>query len=374
MEAAFIHRSQLAGYGGRLTNERRGYGDVVTERETRFRKRLALRPTSLSEPRAPKPDQPKLLDRMRIALRLRHRSAKTEAAYVAWVRRFIVFNGKRHPSNMGATEVERFLSSLATEARVSASTQNQALAAILFLYRDVLGVELPWMDGVVRAKRPQRLPVVLNRREVAALLAELGGRARLMAMLLYGAGLRLLECTRLRVKDIDFEKREILVRGGKGDKDRVTMLPEAACEPLLAHLQGVRRQHETDLVQDFAGATLPEAIGRKYPNAAREWSWQYVFAGSRVIRDSRTGALVRHHLDPSVLQRAVRKAAQRAKVSKNASCHTLRHSFATHLLSNGYDIRTVQELLGHRDVSTTMIYTHVLNRGGLGVRSPIDNL
>ena len=317
---------------------------------------------------------PKLLERVRQALRLRHRSPRTEKAYVGWIRRFIFFNGKRHPSEMGAPEVERFLSSLAVEGEVAASTQNQALAAILFLYREVLAVELPWMDGVVRARRPQRLPTVLTRQEVAALLAALGGRDRLMATLLYGSGLRLLECVRLRIKDVDFEKREIVVRAGKGDKDRVTMLPEAVREALQVHIHGVREQHEADLARGSTAATLPEALARKYRNAGRDWPWQYVFPASRTIYDPATGGRLRHHLDPSVLQRAVREAVKRARISKHASCHTLRHSFATHLLANGYDIRTVQELLGHRDVSTTMIYTHVLNRGGLGVRSPADGL
>ena len=317
---------------------------------------------------------PKLLERVRIALRVRHRSPKTERAYIGWIRRFILFNAKRHPAEMGAAEVEGFLSSLAVEGNVSASTQNQALAAILFLYRDALGISLPWMDGIVRAKRSERLPVVLGRQEVAALLAAMGGRERLMATLLYGSGLRLQECIRLRVKEIDFEKREILVRAGKGDKDRVTMLPEAAREPLLRHLEGVRRQYECDLDRNFAGATLPDALERKYPNAAREWAWQYVFPASRLIFRRSDGSARRHHVDESVLQRAVRDASRRAPLSKPASCHTLRHSFATHLLASGYDIRTVQELLGHRDVGTTMIYTHVLNRGGLGVRSPADAL
>jgi integron integrase len=350
-----------------LLAEPRRWPEVVAESDPQGARRLALRP-------APSRHQPKLIDRVREALRLRHRSPKTEKAYVAWIRRFIIFNGKRHPSEMGSAEIERFLSSLAVEGGVSASTQNQALAAILFLYRDVLDVKLPWMEGIVRARRPERLPVVLTRHEVAALLGELTGRDHLMATLLYGSGLRLLECLRLRVKEIDFEKREILVRSGKGNKDRVTVLPEVTLEPLRIHMESVRQQHEADLVQDFGGATLPDAIARKYPQAGREWPWQYVFPASRTIFDPSRGGRVRHHLDESVLQRAVKEAATRARLSKPASCHTLRHSFATHLLSSGYDIRTVQELLGHRDVSTTMIYTHVLNRGGLGVRSPVDGL
>jgi len=315
----------------------------------------------------------KLLDRVRDALRLRHRSPRTEKAYVGWIRRFILFNEKRHPSEMGAAEIERFLSSLAVERNVTASTQNQALAAILFLYKEVLGAEVPWMEGIVRAKRSARLPVVLNRAEVSALFAALSGREHLMATFLYGSGLRLLECIRLRVKDVDLEKREILVRAGKGDRDRVTMLPEAAQAGLVRQLANVRRQYASDLDRDFAGATLPGALAAKYRNAGREWAWQYLFPASRLI-PARDGRWVRHHVDESVLQRAIHAAVKRAKIAKAASCHTLRHSFATHLLENGYDIRTVQELLGHRDVSTTMIYTHVLNRGGLGVRSPADGL
>jgi integron integrase len=305
---------------------------------------------------------------------VRHRSLRTEKAYVGWIRRFILSNGKRHPSEMGAVEVERFLSSLAVDCGVSASTQNQALAAILFLYRDVLGIELPWMDGIVRARRPERLPTVLSRTEVAALLGALEGRDRLMAALLYGAGLRLVECLRLRVKDVDFEKREIVVRAGKGNKDRMTVLPESCRDPLARQLRVVREQFEADLTRDFGGVTLPDALRTKYRNAAREWPWQYVFPASRLSLQRRTGERVRHHLHESILQRAVHAAARRIALAKPAGCHTLRHSFATHLLAGGYDIRTVQELLGHRDVTTTMVYTHVLNRGGLGVRSPLDGL
>jgi integron integrase len=382
VEAVSIHRSSVPRYGGRLPTARSRFPEFVSERDSHpGRSRLTLRPASSSERITPgaadapqSRQQPKLLDRVRHALRLRHRSPKTEKAYVGWIRRFIIFNEKRHPSEMGAAEIERFLSSLAVDGGVSASTQNQALAAILFLYRHVLGIELPWMGGIVRAKRPVRLPVVLTRQEVCTLLGELSGRERLMAVLLYGSGLRLLECVRLRIKDIDFEKREILVRGGKGDKDRVTMLPEAARQPLIRHLDMVRPRYELDLARGFGGATLPGAIGRKYPNAGREWAWQYVFPASRLCVDPAGGAQRRHHLDETVLQRAVKEAARRAEIAKSVSCHTLRHCFATHLLENGYDIRTVQELLGHRDVSTTMIYTHVLNRGRLGVRSPADGM
>jgi integron integrase len=280
------------------------------------------------------------------AIRLRHRSRKTETAYVGWIRRFILFHGKRHPKEMGAPEVERFLSSLAVEGGVSASTQNQALAAILFLYRGVLGSHLPWMDGIVRARKPERLPVVLTRQEVAALLGELAGRERLMATLLYGSGLRLLECIRLRVKEIDFAKREILVRAGKGDKDRMTMLPEAAREPLTLHLEGVRRQYESDVERGFGGATLPGAIGRKYPNAGREWAWQYVFPASRLCVDPASGDHRRHHLDESVLQRAVREAARRARIPKSASCHTLRHYSASRTMPS--DVEGHSRWVGNR--------------------------
>ena len=315
---------------------------------------------------------PRLLDQVREALRTRHYSRRTEKAYVGWIRRYVIFNGKRHPREMGETEVTRFLSDLAVERNVSASTQNQALAALLFLYRVVLGIELKWLDAMVRAKRPQRLPVVLTRREVRDLLGRLRGTTWLMASLLYGSGLRLLECARLRVKDVDFERGEILVRDGKGRKDRVTMLPASVKGPLREHLAWVRRVHAADLRRGLGSVEMPDALNRKYPNAARDWSWQWVFPATRHYTVAETGERRRHHLHETVLQRAVTQAAREAAIAKPASCHTLRHSFATHLLEAGQDIRTIQELLGHRDVSTTMIYTHVLNRGGLGVRSPLD--
>ena len=315
---------------------------------------------------------PRLLDRVRLAIRARHYSRRTENAYVGWIRRFIVFHGKRHPAEMGAEEVTRFLTHLASVGHVSSSTQNQALSAILFLYLEVLRVALPWLDGVVRAKRPQRLPVVLDRDEVTALLAELHGVPWMMAALLYGAGLRLLECCRIRIKDIDLTRREILVRDGKGRKDRLTVLPAKVRAPLSAHLQRVHVLHEDDQRGGAGTVELPDAIGRKYPGASREWGWQWVFPATRSYIDRATGESRRHHLHESVLQRAVKEAALRAGIPKPATCHSLRHSFATHLLKEGYDIRTIQELLGHRDVSTTMIYTHVLNRGGRGVRSPLD--
>ena len=320
------------------------------------------------------PAKPRLLESVRAALRLRHYSRRTEEAYVDWIRRFVLACGKRHPGEMGAAEVTGFLSALATSGRVSASTQNQALAAILFLYREVLGRQLPWLDDIVRAKKPRRLPVVLTREEVAAVLKHLEGVPRLMAMLLYGSGLRLLECARLRVKDEDFASNQILVRAGKGDKDRTTMLPAVAKAGLARHLDRVKEQHHRDLGAGAGRVELPGALARKYPNAGREWGWQWFFPATRLYRDAETGEQRRHHLHESVLQRAVRQAVFRARLTKPASCHTLRHSFATHLLEDGYDIRTVQELLGHKDVSTTMIYTHVLNRGWGAVRSPADRL
>jgi integron integrase len=320
------------------------------------------------------PGKPRLLDRVRATARLRHYSPRTEAAYVAWIRRYIFFHDKRHPAEMGAPEITSFLSSLAVDGRVAASTQNQALSALLFLYRDVLELDVPWLDGVVRAKRPERLPVVLTREEVTAVLRRLEGVPRLMTSLLYGAGLRLLECCRLRVQDIDFARNQIVVRGGKGDKDRVTMLPEVIKADLARHLQAVRAQHQRDLRHGAGWVELPTALARKYPNAGREWVWHWVFPATRPYRDRVTGQWRRHHLHESVLQRVVKDAVRRAGIAKRATPHTLRHSFATHLLEEGRDIRTVQELLGHRDVVTTQIYTHVLNRGPSGVRSPIDTI
>jgi len=299
-------------------------------------------------------------------------SIRTEEAYVGWVRRFIFANDKRHPRELGAREVEAFLTHLAMHGRVAASTQNQALSALLFLYREVLQQELPWMENIRRAKRPERLPVVLSREEVAALLEEMNGVTWLMASLLYGAGLRLMECVRLRVQDVDFVRREITVRQGKGGKDRRTMLPAIIVDALQGQLAEARRVHERDLAAGFGAVWLPNALARKYPNAAREWAWQYVFPASSRSIDPRSSVERRHHLDETVLQRAVKQAVRRARIDKPATCHTLRHSFATHLLEAGHDIRTIQELLGHKDVSTTQIYTHVLNRGGRGVLSPLD--
>lgn len=315
---------------------------------------------------------PRLLDRVREAIRARHYSPRTEKTYVFWIRRYVLFHRKRHPSEMGENEVREFLSALATRDKVGASTQNQALSAILFLYRHVLRQEIGWVEGVIRAKRPLRIPVVLTRGEVRAVLAELRGVPWIMASLLYGSGLRLLECARSRVKDVDLSRCEITVRDGKGQKDRITLLPRSVRGPLEAHLKRVRRQHQDDLAQGRGSVELPTALERKYPRAPWEWPWQWVFPASRPYRDGETGRLRRHHLHESVLQRAVREAVLRAGIPKRATCHTLRHSFATHLLEDGYDIRTIQELLGHSDVSTTMVYTHVLNRGGRGVRSPLD--
>lgn len=314
---------------------------------------------------------PRLLDQVRIAIRTYHYSRKTERAYVGWVRRFVLHHGKRHPSEMGEAEVTAFLSDLATRWKVSASTQNQALSAILFLYRVVLRKELPWMEGIVHAKRPARVPVVLTREEVAAVLRSLEGVPWLAASLMYGSGLRLMECLRLRVKDVDFGRNEITVRDGKGQKDRVTMLPSALRQPLREQIERVHRQHRADLVRGWGAVEVPFALARKYPNEAREWCWQWIFPATRHYR-AESGEVRRHHLHESVLQRAVKEAARSARLSKRAGCHTLRHSFATHLLERGSDIRTVQELLGHSDVRTTMIYTHVLNRGARGVTSPLD--
>ena len=324
-------------------------------------------------PSAPPPPR-RLLDQVRDAVRVRHYSYRTEQAYVGWIRRFVIFHGKRHPAEMGAPEVGGFLSALATECGVSASTQNQALAALLFLYREVLGIEVGWLDDLVRAKRPQRLPVVLGRAEVEALLAQLAGVPWVMAMLLYGSGLRLMECHRLRVKDLDLTRREVLVREAKGGRDRVTMLAARVVDRLRAHLLAVAARHARDLAAGHGRVLLPGVLARKYPTADREWGWQWVFPASRLSLDPRSGAWRRHHLHESVLQRAIHGAARAARLARPVGPHTLRHCFATHLLEAGYDIRTVQELLGHRDVSTTMIYTHVLNRGGRAVESPADRL
>ena len=316
----------------------------------------------------------KLLTQVRAALRLRHYSGRTEEAYRMWIRRFVVFHGRRHPADLGSAEVSAFLAHLATERRVSASTQNQALAALLFLYGEVLRRPVAWMADLVRAKSPKRLPVVLTRDEARAILDKLDGTASLVCRLLYGSGLRLMEALGLRVQNLEFARGEIRVRGGKGDRDRVTMLPVTLQTPLRRQLEVVRAQHEHDLSDGAGWVELPAALGRKYPRAGREWGWQWVFPGTRVHTDAATAERRRHHLHETAVQRAFRQAVLLSGVDKSAHCHTLRHSFATELLLSGYDIRTVQELLGHKDVRVTMGYLHVLNRGGLGVRSPIDTL
>jgi integron integrase len=306
------------------------------------------------------------------ALVLRHYSAKTREAYVGWVRRFVIFHHRRHPNSMGAHEVSVFLSDLATRGNVSASTQNQALAALLFLYSEVLHRPLEFVGGVVHAKRPVRLPVVMSREEVRAVLEQLSGTWHLMASLLYGSGLRLMECAALRVKDVDFSVGQLLVRRGKGQKDRVTLLPRMAVEPLRDHLVRVNELHQRDLQEGAGMVDLPGALRAKYPNACRDWPWQWLFPATRRHVDAHTGEQRRHHIHETALQRAVHAAASAAGLSKPVSCHTFRHSFATHLLEAGYDIRTIQKLLGHHDLRTTMIYTHVVNRGPLGVKSPLD--
>ena len=316
----------------------------------------------------------KLLDRVRDAARVRHYSIRTETAYVGWARRYIVFHGVRHPDEMGSAEVVEFLSDLAVNGNVSASTQNQALAALLFLYREVLGRDLEGLDNAVRARSTRRLPVVLTRGEVKAVLHELDPTQRLIATLLYGAGLRLLECLRLRVKDIDFARRQLTVRQGKGNRDRSTVLPDTAVGPLRAHLTTTHGYWTTDRTTDAPGVWLPDALSRKYTSASTEWNWFWLFAAPRRSVDPRSGLLRRHHIAESVPQRAIRAAAARTGIEKRVTPHVFRHSFATHLLEDGADIRTVQTLLGHRDLKTTMIYTHVLDRGPLGVKSPLDRL
>ncbi|HEY6553815.1 MAG TPA: integron integrase [Vicinamibacteria bacterium] len=324
-----------------------------------------------SPARSSPPCPPRLLDQVRGAIRARHYSFRTEKAYVAWIRKFLAFHRMRHPLEMGAPEITAFLTALAVGLKVSASTQKQAFSAVLFLYREVLDRELSGLDDVVRAKPPVRLPLVLSRQEVALLLRCLRGTSLLMASLLYGAGLRLLDCARLRVKDVDFDRRELLVRDGKGRKDRVTILPGGLVPSLARHLERVKRLHDRDTARGV-GVDLPYALARKYPAAAHEWAWQWVFPAARTYTDRSTGEVRRHHLHESALQRALRAAVVASGITKPATCHTLRHSFATHHLESGYDIRTIQELLGHSDVNTTMIYTHVLNRGGRGVQSPLD--
>ena len=318
--------------------------------------------------------KPRLLDEVRHGLRRHHCSVRTEKSYLYWIRFYIRFAGRRHPRELGPEESERFLTWLAAARRVAASTQNQALSALLFLYRRVLRLELPQLGKLERAKRPVHLPTALTREEVRAVVAHLDGSLQLVAHLLYGGGLRLLEALRRRVKDLDFERQQVVVRDGKGAKDRMTMLPERVIPPLRLHLEKVRIVYERELASGTADGWLPYALARKYPKAAQEWGSQFVFPARERSRDPETGAVRRHPIHGKAMQRAIKSAVQRAELVKPASCHTLRHSFATHLLEDGYDIRTIQELLGHKDVSTTMIYTHVLNRGGRGVKSPLDRL
>ncbi len=318
--------------------------------------------------------EPKLLDRVREALRVRHMSLRTEKAYLHWIRRYILFHGKRHPQEMGEEEINAFLTHLAVDGQVSASTQTQALCGLLFLYRTVLEKEVGELEGLVRAKRRRKLPVVLTAEEIKRILSRLEGEDRTFLSLLYGTGMRLLEGLRLRVKDVDFAYDQITIRDGKGAKDRVTMLPSSLKADLREHLKKVKLQHEDDLRAGYGRVYLPNALSRKYPGAAAEWGWQYVFPAPALSRDPRSGERRRHHLYDRSVQKAFHQAVREAGIVKPATCHTLRHSFATHLLMNGYDIRTVQELLGHKSVKTTMIYTHVLNRGGRGVQSPVDLL
>lgn len=320
-------------------------------------------------PQEPRPK--KLLDQMRDALRTQHYAIRTEQAYVEWAKRYILFHHKRHPKDLGTVAIEAFLTYLAVERQVAASTQNQALSALLFLYKDVLHQEIGSVDAV-RARKPKRLPTVLTKPEALRVLQAMAGLHQLMAKLLYGSGIRALECVRLRVKDLDFAQHQLLVREGKGEKDRITMLPDTVVAPLQEHLARVHQIHQKDLAEGYGAVYLPYALERKYPNVNREWAWQYVFPAKSRSVDPRTGVTRRHHLDESSLQKAVHAAARLAGIDKSVSCHTFRHSFATHLLEAGYDIRTVQELLGHQDVKTTMIYTHVLNRGAKAVRSPLD--
>jgi len=321
-----------------------------------------------NSPHAPK----KLLDQVKDRIRVKKYSIRTETQYVQWVKRFILYHNKKHPSLMGFEEIEAYLTHLAVEDQVSASTQNQALAALLFLYKEVLRINLPSLSSIVRAKRPQRLPVVLTRHEVRLILNGMSGTYGLMANLLYGTGMRLMECVRLRVKDVNFERQEIVIRSGKGEKDRVTMLPQSLSASLKLHLDKRKVLFKQDVTLNKASVYLPDAVARKYKHAATEWAWQYVFPSGSFSVDPRSGKEQRHHIDEKLLQRAMRKAVTAADIGKLATPHTLRHSFATHLLESGCDIRTIQELLGHQDITTTMIYTHVLNRGGHGVVSPLD--
>ena len=326
---------------------------------------------SIIEPNA---TEPRLLDQVRGKIRLKHYSIRTEQAYTDWIKRYILHFDKQHPKDLGAAEVEQFLTYLAVQGNVAASTQNQAKSALLFLYKEVLGTALPWLDEVEQAKTSKRLPVVLTQDEVAKILLQLSGTHHLIVSLLYGTGMRILEVLRLRVKDVDFARKEILIRDGKGYKDRVTMLPISLTVPLKTHLDKVKALHAADLENGFGRVYMPMALDKKYPSAGIDWAWQYIFPSGKLSVDPRSGDTRRHHVQDQAIQRAVRQAVMDAGISKHATPHTMRHSFATHLLEGGYDIRTVQELLGHSDVATTMIYTHVLSKGGRGVSSPLDVL
>lgn len=330
--------------------------------------------TSASQTIASKVSKPRLLDQVRNVIRSKHYSIRTEQTYIDWIKRFIYYHDRQHPKDLDTNHISAFLTYLAVHRKVASSTQNQALCALVFLYKEVIKKDIGQLDNLVRAKRPSKLPVVFTRDEVRKILLQLEGVQWLMGQLLYGAGLRLMECLRLRVKDVDFGYKQIVVRDGKGHKDRITMLPEIIIKPLQQHLLKVKQIHQNDLDAGFGSVYLPYALERKYPNAASAWGWQYVFPSNRRSIDPRSAVERRHHASEKVLQRAVKKAIRSSRIVKPGSCHSLRHSFATHLLESGYDIRTVQELLGHKDVTTTMIYTHVLNRGGKGVKSPSDML
>lgn len=318
--------------------------------------------------------QPRLLDQVGNVIRVKHYSIRTEQSYVQWIRRYILFHNKKHPKDMGEKEINAFLKHLAVNRNVSASTQTQALSAILFLYKEVLGQEIGFIENIYRAKKPKRIPVVFTRDEIRAVMKHLKGEKWTMANLIYGSGLRLMECLRLRVKDVDFSYNQILVRDGKGHQDRITMLPETIKHPLKKHLENVWRTHQKDLKEGYGSVYLPYVLSRKYRTADREWGWQYVFPSRKRSVDPRSGKIRRHHLNQQVLQRAIKSAIRSAAINKQGSSHSLRHSFATHLLEDGYDIRSIQELLDHKDVKTTMVYTHVLKRGGKGVKSPADRL
>ncbi len=358
---------------GRMERGRSWRAGTVALRRASTTPSATLRPLQRPTPFAGTGARPRLLDQLRQALRSRHYSRRTEQTYVMWVRRFIQFHRLRHPADMAEPEINAFLTHLAVREQVSASTQTQALSAILFLYRHVIGREIGDLGDIIRARKPKRLPVVMTREEVKAVLSHLSGDKWLMASLMYGAGLRLMECLRLRVQDLDFGANQITVRDGKGFKDRLTMLPQVVKKPLQEHLKRVRRMHERDLTDGYGRVAMPYALARKYRNAAAEWRWQWVFPQENRWVDGRTGAEGRHHTHMSILQKAVNTAVRQAGIVKRATPHTFRHSFATHLLEDGYDIRTVQELLGHKNIKTTMIYTHVLNRGGKGVKSPLDS-